>query len=115
MGHCNAKFLTAYLMLNIPPKMKTFQFSIPMNPKKFINVNDAIGTNGKSQSCHLLRKKLCLKNLNEKTFITLEHRLHTRILTRSRRLVIGKSGRPSELDSLVIIVLAKDNNCDNLK
>ena len=48
-------------------------------------------------------------------FITLVDRLHTRILTRSRRLVIGKSGRPSELDSLVIIVLAKDNNCDNLK
>ena len=69
--------------------------------------------------CHIvgnhMPRLICLKNLNEKTFITLEDRLHTRIFTKSRRLVIGKSGRPSELDSLVIIVLAKDNNCDNLK
>ena len=86
-----------------------------MNQKEFINVNVAIVTNGKSRSCHLLRMKYVLKYLKKKTFITLEHRLHTRILTKSRRLVIGKSGRPSELDSLVIIVLAKDNNCDNLK
>ena len=74
MGRCNAKFLTVYLMLNIPPQMKTFRFSIPMNQKGFVNVNDATGTNGKSRSCHLLRMKYVLKNLKEKTFITPEHR-----------------------------------------